>query len=169
MVIILHIYHGNGKGKTTSAVGLSIRASGAGLKVVFLQFLKNGNSSEIKILEKTENIKVLFCDVCDKFTFQMNSAEKSIVTERHNFMINQAFSEKADMVILDEFLDAYNKNMIDKKISEKLILDNTAMEIILTGRNPAEIFLEKADYISEINAIKHPYERGITARKGIEY
>lgn len=84
-------------------------------------------------------------------------------------MINQAFSEKSDMIILDEFLDTYNKNMIDKKNSEKLILENTGKEIILTGRNPAEIFLEKADYISEISSLKHPYERGITARKGIEY
>ncbi len=169
MTDILHIYCGNGKGKTTSAVGLAIRAVGAGLKVIFVQFLKNGNSSEINILEKTENIKVLCCDVCNKFTFQMNSAEKSLVTERHNFMINQAFSEKSDMIILDEFLDAYNKNMIDKEISEKLIFDNTGKEIVLTGRSPAEIFIEKADYISEINALKHPYERGITARKGIEY
>ena len=169
MRIILHIYHGNGKGKTTSAIGLSIRAVGAGLKVIFVQFLKDGNSSEINILEKMADIKILYCNICNKFTFQMNNAEKLIVTERHNFMINQAFSEKADMIILDEFLDAYNKNMIDKKISEKLILKNIEKEIILTGRNPSELFLEKADYISEINSIRHPYEKGITARKGIEY
>ena len=135
---------------------------------MFLQFLKNGSSSEIKILEKIQNITVLCCEVCNKFTFLMNDDEKKIVTERHNFMISQAFRSTADIIILDEFLDAYNLNMIDRKISGNFILcDNR--EIILTGRNPAEIFLENADYISEINSIRHPYQKGITARKGIEY
>ncbi|MCM1314780.1 MAG: cob(I)yrinic acid a,c-diamide adenosyltransferase [Prevotella sp.] len=168
MRFILHIYHGNGKGKTTAAVGLAIRAAGAGLNVMFMQFLKNGNSSENEILKQIKNINICCCDVCNKFTFRMNDTEKKFVTEKHNDMINRAFRSYADIIILDEFLDAYNKNMIDRKISGNMILSDQR-EIILTGRNPAEIFLEKADYISEINAIRHPYEKGITARKGIEY
>ncbi len=168
MRFILHIYHGNGKGKTTAAVGLAIRAAGADLNVMFIQFLKNGNSSENEILKQIKNINICCCDVCNKFTFRMNDAEKAVVTEKHNDMINQAFGSDADIIILDEFLDAYNKNMIDRKTSGNMILSDQR-EIILTGRNPAEIFLEKADYISEINAIRHPYEKGITARKGIEY
>lgn len=168
MIFILHIYHGNGKGKTTAAVGLAIRAAGAGLNVMFVQFLKNGNSSENKILKQINNICVICCEVCNKFTFRMNDEEKAAVTERHNDMINQAFRSSADVIILDEFLDAYNKNMTDRKISGNMILSDNR-EIILTGRNPAEIFLEHADYISEIKAVRHPYEKGITARKGIEY
>ncbi|MCM1506263.1 MAG: cob(I)yrinic acid a,c-diamide adenosyltransferase [Ruminococcus flavefaciens] len=163
------MYHGNGKGKTTSAVGLAVRSAGAGLKVAFVQFLKNGSSSEIKILEKTENISVMCCEVCNKFTFQMNESEKATVKEYHNRIIEQAFESSAEMIILDEFLDAYNKNLVDRNISESLILGNTKKEIILTGRNPAEIFLSEADYISEIVSVRHPYEKGITARKGIEY
>ena len=168
MIFILHIYHGNGKGKTSNAVGMAIRASGAGLDVMFVQFLKNGSSSEIKILRKTENITVICCEACNKFTFRMNEYEKKLVTERHNSMIGQAFWSTADIIILDEFLDAYNMNLLDKEISGNLILGDNR-EIILTGRNPAGIFLENADYISEINSVRHPYEKGITARKGIEY
>lgn len=169
MIKILHIYHGNGKGKTTAAVGLAIRAAGAGFKVMFVQFLKNGSSSETGILKNIENITVCCCEACNKFTFQMNDEEKALVTARHNQMLKQAFGNNAGMIILDEFLDAYNKNMIDKNISESLILNSSNREIILTGRNPAEIFLENSDYISEITSVKHPYEKGVTARRGIEY
>ena len=138
------------------------------MEVIFVQFLKNGSSSEIKILQETENITVLCCEACNKFTFRMDENEKKEVTERHNMMIGKAFRSTAGMIILDEFLDAYNMNLIDRNISGNLIL-NDNREIILTGRNPAEIFLENADYISEINAIRHPYRKGIKARRGIEY
>lgn len=164
---ILHIYHGNGKGKTTAATGLAIRAAGAELKVIFIQFLKNGTSSEINILKQINNIEYFCCDECRKFTFQMSDKEKALVTSGNNELIEKAFSSDADVIILDEFLDAYNLNMIDSD-SEKYIL-NSDKEIILTGRNPAEIFLNHADYISEITSVRHPYEKGIKARKGIEF
>lgn len=167
---MVHIYHGNGKGKTTAAVGLAVRAAGAGLEIMFIQFLKNGSSSEIRIIEKIENIKVHYCEECRKFTFQMNDDEKNAVTEKHNYMLEQAFKNGADMIILDEFLDAYNKNMLDRSLAEKLITENAEnIEIILTGRNPSEKFIETASYISEITAVRHPYEKGIAARMGIEY
>lgn len=167
MTDILHIYHGNGKGKTTAATGLAIRAAGAELKVIFIQFLKNGTSSEINILKQINNIEYFCCDECRKFTFQMSDKEKALVTSGNNELIEKAFSSDADVIILDEFLDAYNLNMIDSD-SEKYIL-NSDREIILTGRNPAEIFLNHADYISEITSVRHPYEKGIKARKGIEF
>lgn len=167
MTDILHIYHGNGKGKTTAATGLAIRAAGAELKVIFIQFLKNGTSSEINILKQINNIEYFCCDECRKFTFQMSDKEKALVTSGNNEIIEKAFSSDADVIILDEFLDAYNLNMIDSD-SEKYIL-NSDREIILTGRNPAEIFLDHADYISEIISVRHPYEKGIKARKGIEF
>lgn len=168
MRIILHIYHGNGKGKTTTAIGLTIRAVGAGLKVCFVQFLKNGSSSEANILKQIDNIEYLCCETCGKFTFQMSVTEKAIVTSGNNYLLEKAFGSNADMIVLDEFLDTYNLNMIGRDSAEKYILTKDR-EIILTGRNPSEIFLENADYISEINSVKHPYEKGISARKGIEY
>ena len=73
---MLHIYYGNGKGKTTAAVGLTVRAVGSGMKVAFFQFLKNGSSSEISVLEELENVTVICCEECQKFTFAMNDLEK---------------------------------------------------------------------------------------------
>ncbi len=98
----------------------------------------------------------------------MSVTEKAIVTSGNNYLLEKAFGSNADMIVLDEFLDTYNLNMIGRDSAEKYILTKDR-EIILTGRNPSEIFLENADYISEINSVKHPYEKGISARKGIEY
>lgn len=170
---MIHIYHGNGKGKTTAAVGLAVRAYGAGLEPVVFQFLKNGSSSEIAVLEKL-GIPVSCCTECTKFTFRMNDDEKAAVAERHNIMlaeIKKYISEKrTGPVIMDEFLDAYNSGLIDRKLAEEIITGSDEnIEIVLTGRNPADVFLETADYISEISAVRHPYTKGVTARKGIEY
>ncbi|MGB4091931.1 MAG: cob(I)yrinic acid a,c-diamide adenosyltransferase [Ruminococcus flavefaciens] len=171
---MLQIYHGDGKGKTTAAVGLAVRAAGAGLNVLFLQFLKNGSSSEIKVLSGIDGITVRCCEECNKFTFEMNSDEKLAVAAKHDSMlrtIEDLLSQNnADVVIMDEFLDAYNKAILNKELAERVIMDfSDTAEIVLTGRSPDEIFIEKADYISNVTAEKHPYTRGITARKGIEY
>lgn len=98
----------------------------------------------------------------------MSSTEKALVTSEHTSILHKAFSSMADVIILDEFLDAYNKNMIDRNSAENYIL-STDREIILTGRNPAEIFLDHADYIIDMVSVRHPYEKGIKARKGIEF
>ncbi len=170
---MLQIYHGNGKGKTTASVGLAVRAAGAGMNVMFMQFLKNGKSSEINVLKNINGITVMCCDVCNKFTFQMNENEINETASRHNFMLESAFKalseHKTDMVILDEFLDAYNKKMLDGSLSEKLIFTfSDTSEIILTGRSPDKIFTDRADYISLITSEKHPFDIGVKARYGIE-
>ena len=171
---MLHIYHGNGKGKTTAVVGLAVRCAGAGGNVLFMQFLKNGTSSEIAILKSIENITVLCCEECSKFTFQMSEDEKKAVIQRHNLMLNTAGeyinSHNECLVIMDEFLDAYNKNMLDKALGDDILLAlSDKAEIAVTGRSPHDKFIEKADYISHITAEKHPYQNGTAARKGIEY
>lgn len=170
---MIHIYHGNGKGKTTAAVGLAVRAVGAGMRVFFFQFLKNGTSSEINVLRKC-SIETFCCEACTKFTFMMNDEEKKAVAEEHNSMlytiIEMIKNKSADMIVMDEFLDAWNKEMLDIILAEKIITECSAdTELIITGRSPAEKITEKADYISEIKEIKHPYTRGVAARKGIEY
>lgn len=171
---MLHIYHGDGKGKTTAAVGLAVRGAGAGLNVLFMQFLKNGTSSEIGVLKDVSGINVVYCKECSKFTFNMNDEEKNAVKKRHDSMLKYAedvlSQGRADMVIMDEFLDAYNKDILDKDLAEKLIINfSDRAEIAVTGRSPAKIFTDRADYISFITAEKHPYTKGVTARKGIEY
>lgn len=171
---MLHIYCGNGKGKTTAAVGLSVRASGAGMKTAFFQFLKNGTSSEINVLNNTDNIKVFVCDKCNKFTFAMNEQELKDVSHQHTVMLKRAAEllskGEVKLLILDEFLDAYNKKLIDIEYADYFI-DNVISkgEVVMTGRAPTEKLKAAADYITEMTAVKHPYTKGVSARKGIEY
>lgn len=171
---MLHIYYGNGKGKTTAAVGLAVRAVGADMKVGFFQFLKNGSSSEMTILKNIDNIEVFCCDKCNKFTFSMNEQELDYITQQHTKMLRKAAEllEKGDvkLLVLDEFLDAYNKKLIDIEFADYFI-DNMLdkCEVVMTGRTPNEKLKKTADYLTEMSALKHPYTKGISARKGIEY
>ena len=131
---MLHIYYGNGKGKTTAAVGLTVRAIGSGMKTAFFQFLKNGSSSEISVLKSLENNTVICCEECKKFTFAMNDIEINEVTIRHTKMLRQAadmlISEQVQLVVLDEFIDAYISNL-DKRMDTGAIhkLDKFGMWI----------------------------------------
>ena len=171
---MLHIYYGNGKGKTTAAVGLTVRAIGSGMKTAFFQFLKNGSSSEISVLKSLENNTVICCEECKKFTFAMNDIEKNEVTIRHTKMLRQAadmlISEQVQLVVLDEFIDAYNKKLIDTELADKFINEIASKgEVVLTGRNPSDKLKKYADYLTEMSAVKHPFDNDITARKGIEF
>ncbi|MBQ8903962.1 MAG: cob(I)yrinic acid a,c-diamide adenosyltransferase [Oscillospiraceae bacterium] len=166
----LHIYCGDGKGKTTASLGLAIRAAGAGMKVCFVQFMKGGETAELDTLKLIPNISVHRCDKEYGFLWNMSDNEKDDITVTHNELLTTAFNSGADLVVLDEFNFAYSSGLMDKILAEKLILDNkSSSEIVLTGRDPAEIFIQEADYVSEICCVKHPYEKGVTARKGIEY
>lgn len=171
---MLHIYFGNGKGKTTAAAGLAVRASGAGLKTVIFQFLKDGTSSEISVLRSLKNIRVVCCEECDKFCCSMNDEELERIRRRHDLMLREAMelteSGNAGLIILDEFLDAYNEKLVDSSLADSFISGLSGKyEVVMTGRAPASHILEKADYATEMTALKHPYSKGISARPGIEY
>ncbi|MBR6046054.1 MAG: cob(I)yrinic acid a,c-diamide adenosyltransferase [Ruminococcus sp.] len=171
---MIHIYSGDGKGKTSAAVGLALRGAGAGLRVCFYQFLKDGSSSEIAMLRAAAGISVICCEVCSKFVFQMSEAEKAAVTARHNEMLEQAKetvrSGGADMIVLDELFGAYSEGMLDRSAAEEIVRScPVSTELVLTGRDPAEFFCERADYHSEIRSVRNPYDKGVKARKGIEY
>ena len=171
---MIHIICGNGRGKTTSAVGLLLRATGSGMKTAIFQFLKNGTSSEIRMLEKIGDITVRYCPECRTFTSMMTDDEKSQVTARHNIMLSEAekliSSRDARLIVLDEIFAAYNTGFLDRALAEKIVSScPDDVELVLTGRGPAPFFCELADYHSEILAVKHPYEKGIAARKGIEF
>lgn len=170
---MLQIYCGDGKGKTTAAVGLAVRGAGAGLNVRFIQFMKGSFTSELSALEKISNITIRRCDKNYGFYKNMTDEDKADITRCHNDLLEYAFADGNStpvMIILDEFCSAYNYGLIDKALAEPLILYNkNALEIVLTGREPAEVFLSAADYISEIQCVRHPYTKGITARKGVEF
>lgn len=171
---LIHIYCGDGKGKTTSALGLSLRAVGSGMRVHIVQFLKGSETSELKVLNKIENLTIQRCNKDYGFTFSMSQEDKIQLIDCHNSMLldteKLVLSNSIDMLILDEFNSAYNKNLLDRNIADRLVFNKPDnLELILTGRNPQDKFIEIADYVSEILAIKHPYQKGISARKGIEY
>ncbi len=168
----VHIYHGDGKGKTTCAVGLCIRAAGFGTEVVFVQFLKAKQSSEIKILESIENIKVMRARKCDKFTSQMNEEEKKDAVKSHNEMLCEVIKEyegKNVLLVLDEVIGAVSLGFVNEETICDFIKNNKSCEIAMTGRAPSERLIELADYVSEIKKIKHPYDNGLAAREGIEF
>lgn len=170
---LIHIYYGNGKGKTTTGMGLITRAAGYGYRVLLYQFMKNNKTSERKILEKVPNITIVDGLEQEKFSFQMTEEEKA---ERRKFYNSQfqmvtkkAAEEHYDVLFMDETIYTISAGLLD----EQLVLDFLAskpenLEVILTGNTPSQKMIDAADYVSEIRKIKHPFEKGQRARKGIE-
>lgn len=171
---MIHCCCGNGKGKTTSAVGLAVRFAGAGGKVCIVQFLKGSESCEVPVLNKIDGITVLRNQKDLGFVFQMTDFQKSECRKMHNENLNKAlelvYSGQCGMLILDELTYVYDMDLIDKKAIRKLVTDKPEeLELVITGRDPDPLFTENADYISEIKSIRHPYDKNIPARRGIEY
>lgn len=169
-----HIYYGDGKGKTTAAIGLAVRVAGSKMKVLFVQFLKTEFSGERHILSHTENVTLTFCPLELKFTFEMDDKEKAqaakIFKGIFDSAVTTALTEKYDMVVLDEVFEAINAHMLsESEVYEFITNAPSSMEIVMTGHNPPQKFMDCADYITEFKKIKHPYDRGITGRIGIEF
>lgn len=170
---MLHIYTGNGKGKTTAAVGLAVRAAGAGLRVHFFQMMKDGTSSEIAMLEKL-GVTVKASESCCKFSHEMNDSEKAIATAEHTAMLAEIMmllgTGLADLVVIDEFFCALSAKLVDSSLAEAMLNSyNGKTELVLTGRGACSPYTDRADYITEMTPLRHPYDKGVQARKGIEY
>lgn len=171
---MIHVYYGDGKGKTTAAVGLAVRAAGSKMKVLFVQFLKTEFSGERHILSHTENISLTFCPLELKFTFNMNEKEKAGAAKTFKGIFDnavlKALTEKYDMVVLDEVVEAINAGMLsESEVYEFITNAPVSMEIVMTGHNPPQRFIDIADYVTEFKKIKHPYDRGIAGRIGVEF
>ena len=169
---LIHIYCGDGKGKTTAAVGLAVRAAGAGKKVVFTQFFKDGSSSEIRVLQGVENIQMLHCNTVRGFWKRMTDAQKARASEDYTRLFSEVtrLAMDADLLILDEIVSACNHGtVVETAVTDFLRQKPKNLEVVLTGRNPSEHLLRLADYVTQMQKIKHPYDRGIAARKGIEF
>lgn len=166
---LVHLYCGDGKGKTTAAMGLALRALGQGMRVVVVQFLKNGTSGELEPLKKL-GAAVYSGQPGAKFTFQMNAEEKAQATKENNARLAEALQQPCDLLILDEICAARNSGMVDEALAKQAVLERPQhREVVLTGRNPEAWMVEDADYITEMQPRRHPYEQGIPARKGIEF
>ena len=169
---LIHIYCGDGKGKTTAATGLAIRAAGAGKKVIFTQFFKDGSSSEIKVLQGVENIHVMHCKTVRGFWRRMDDIQKARASEDYTKLLADVITAAADanLLVLDEIVSASNHGTVaEVAVTDFLRNKPENLEVVLTGRNPSDALLELADYVTEMRKIKHPYDCGIAARKGIEF
>ncbi len=171
---MIHLYTGDGKGKTTAATGLAVRAAGAGRKVVFTQFMKGRDTSELNSLIKLDNVEIIRNNE-DLGWFKRDDEEQvALYTKVHNEILdkieNRVKENKCDVLILDEATYPCNYGIIDVQRLRKLIVNRPkTMEVVVTGRNADDFFADNADYITEMKKIKHPYDRGIQARYGIEY
>ena len=166
---LIHLYCGQGKGKTTAAMGLALRALGQGMRVVVVQFLKTGTSGELEPLRQLGAV-VHSGKTGTKFTFQMNAAEKAQAAAENNERLREALALPCDLLILDEICAARRSGMLDEALAKQAVLDRPEdREVVLTGREPEQWMLDAADYITEMQARRHPYAQGIPARKGIEF
>lgn len=171
---LVHIYHGDGKGKTSAAMGLALRAVGNGWRVGILQFLKGSPSGEITALQTLPGVTILRGKKGTKFSFQMTEEEKQearALHEEHLAQIARQAGEGAfDLLVLDEAMGACGAGLLAWESLLAFVRQKPpALELVLTGRGPDEELLKLADYVTEMKMQKHPYERGIQARKGIEF
>ena len=169
---LIHIYCGDGKGKTTASLGLALRAAGRGLRVLYVQFFKDGNSSEFALLERVENITFLRPERSFGFYWTLSEEERAEARRFYSDHLEKAITMAADydLLVLDEAMSACSTGVIDEGRLLCFLKEKPAgLEVVLTGRNPSEAMCAAADYITEMCKKKHPYDKGIPARPGIEY
>ena len=170
---MIHIYCGDGKGKTTAATGLAIRAAGAGKNVLFIQFSKSGDSSEIKILETIPHVTICTTLNHHGLLQDLSETEHSNACLGYTQLLHDVCSkatDKIDLLVLDEVISACNYKVIDETcLITFLKAKPSSLEVVLTGREPSKELLELADYITEMKKVRHPYDAGTNARKGIEF
>ena len=171
---LVHIYTGDGKGKTTTAVGLAVRALGHGYSVFYAYLHKNPEKFGYAEIANLKKLGAEIIGIAEGHPY----FNKKIDIESHRLKTKQDFqalverinNKNPDMLILDEVLGAISTKFLEEEtlldfISRKP--ENT--ELIMTGRGATERLIEKADYVSNITKIKHPFDQNIIARKGIEY
>lgn len=173
---MIHVYCGDGKGKTTSAMGLALRALGRGWPVAICQFLKDGTSGEVGMLER-EGARVFHVTPPVKFTSRMSAVEREATHREHDANLREVIDLMQDgharLVVLDELCAALRADLASPElVREALALAASAEEgpeLVVTGRNPPEFVLDVADYITEMRCVRHPFEHGVVAREGVEY
>lgn len=194
---MIQLYTGDGKGKTTAAVGLAVRATGCGLRVIFSQFMKGNDTGELHVLEGLSQVTILRSPKEFGFYCTLGDEEKAELAQIHDDILDRILEavqeHQCDMVILDEITYPVSWELVSVEKLKKLLLlagktDETGVsskaaeekaagglvlrglpELILTGRDAVDFITDQADYITEMKAVRHPFEKGVGARKGIEY
>ena len=174
---LIHIYTGDGKGKTTASLGLGLRFIGSGRKACMVQFLKSGETGEINSAEKTDGLFTIkrFYEKEYGFYKFLSDTEKAEVRKiekaAFDFCMDIAKSKKYDMLIMDEIICSVCLGIIkEEELISLMENKHPSLELVLTGRGATEKIIEKANYVSLINEVKHPMScEDIPARKGIEF
>ncbi len=171
---LIHVYTGDGKGKTTAAFGLAIRAAGHGKRVLVLQFLKSrtSNAGEVRTARNVGVEVVKFKNQTSPFfdpTIKVSELKRTI-KEAISESIMKIKSGKYDLVIMEEFNNILSNGYATKTALQQILKARPDdLEIAFTGRGAPEELIEAADYVTEMRMVKHPANNGIMARKGIEY
>ncbi|HHT16741.1 MAG TPA: cob(I)yrinic acid a,c-diamide adenosyltransferase [Papillibacter sp.] len=171
---LVHVYYGYGKGKTTAALGLCLRACGSGKKAVIVQFLKDTPSGEIKSLSCLENVTLLRGKAGGMFVSDMTEEQKEETRRIHNENLQKALDlvtqGECCLLVLDEAMDALQLDVLDAALVRNLLENKPPeLEVVITGHKPIHWVMDKADYITEMVKVRHPFDKGIPARKGIEF
>ena len=181
---MLHAYWGDGKGKTCAAMGLVVRAAAAGWRVVVVQFLKDGFSSEISLLKGLPGVEAVLSDgALAKFTFRMSDEEKAASRALHDDNLRRAFGLvsvpagvtaacEGSLLVLDEVLDALRAGLLDESLLREVLAwaaGADRCEAVVTGHSLPDFVAEAADYLTRFSCERHPYQRGVAARGGVEY
>jgi cob(I)alamin adenosyltransferase len=165
---LIHVYTGDGKGKTTAALGLAIRAVGQGMKVAFIQFVKGLPCGEHFFTQQYKPFEIVQISVGDSFKKskeQLNPEAQQTLA----YAEQEIASGKYDLVILDEIFIAINQGSITvKQVLDLLDAKPASVELVLTGRKAPPEIVQRADLVTEMLKIKHPYDKGTSARSGIE-
>ncbi|WP_314821063.1 cob(I)yrinic acid a,c-diamide adenosyltransferase [Stomatobaculum longum] len=174
MKACIHIYTGDGKGKTSAAMGLALRMAGHGKRVLLAQFLKDGSSGELAALKTLPELHCLRMEEHFGFFWTLSEAEREkekAAVRRYFAEISEAVErEKPALLILDESIAAYRLGLIPREAFLNF-LDRKPeeLELVLTGRDAPEELLRRADYVSELVKRKHPFDEGLPAREGVEF
>lgn len=171
----VQVYTGNGKGKTTAALGLGLRAVGSGLKVIMVQFLKGSSTGELESVKALDGkFEILRIGEQKKFSWQMTEEEKEELRAQIESELPKIIQilklQVCDILILDEILGTLSSGMISlENVLSILDLKPKTMELVLTGRNAPQEIIDRADLVTEMKPIKHYYDKGVKSRKGIEF
>jgi len=166
---LIQVYTGDGKGKTTAALGLALRACGHGMSVIFIQFVKGIPTGEHTFVARYHPFEIAQIGKGDCFTKDMKTLESEAL-EALEFAREQISSNKYDMVVLDEILIALHINLLSlKDVMDLIDKKPESVELVLTGRNAPQEIIDRADLVTEMRLVKHPFNAGITGRRGIEF
>ena len=167
----VQVYTGNGKGKTTAAMGLAIRAAGQGLNVKIVQFLKGRDTGELHIISRIDNIELLRASDSKAFFYMLSDEEKAAMRVRvcDVLKIVDTWLDKADLLIMDEAMAALSCGILTLPELLHIIDRRGRTEVVLTGRDAPEEIINRADLVTEMCEVKHYMDNGVAARKGIEY